>query len=128
MKQPAGFTILEVLVAAIILAIAVSTAAVLALATVSQEEVNHRIARCLNLHEQAARLYQLGLNPAEIRSILPADPAILTNQPVFTSMALSPINNLGTVEYMQSTLEYYPKRDDTTTRTSTLYIARPSLR
>jgi hypothetical protein len=116
-----------VLVAAAILMIAVTAAAALALATVTQEEINTRIARCINLHEQAARLYQLGLEPDTIRAILPVDPAVITNtpQPVFTSV--TPPNGL-TVEQVTSTLTFTTSEASGSQRTSTITAIRPSIR
>ena len=125
MKRSDGYTLLEVLVAAIILTIAISAAAALALATVSQEERNNQIARYLNFHEQAARLYQLGVEPSTITDILPPDPAIAGNQLTFSISSLA-IPNLGTVQRAESTLEF--STDGESTRTSTLIVIRPSLR
>jgi Tfp pilus assembly protein PilV len=135
-----AYTLIEVLVAAGVLLIAVSAAAALALATVAQEETSARVARCLNLHEQAARLYQLGLAPSTITSILPVDPA--ANSPVFTTQSLA-IPNLGTVDQATTTLTFlttpqaaawtagsWTGGESSTTgrRTSTLTVIRPSLR
>ena len=87
MKRPtAAYTLIEVLVAAAILMIAVGAAAALAMATVTQEEINSRVARCLNLHEQAVRLYQLGLDPSVASAVLPVDPAVVSL--VFTTQYL----------------------------------------
>lgn len=127
MKRLAGYTLLEVLVAAVIITIAVSAAAALALATIAQEEMNNRISRCLNLHEQAVRLYQLGLEPDTVAAILPPDPAVADNQPAFTTNSLA-IDNLGTVEQAESTLEFYPSADMDSTRTHTIIAIRPVLR
>lgn len=104
MKRPsAAYTLVEVLVAASILLIAAAAAAALALATLAQEEANARVARCTNLNEQAARLYQLGLAPDTITALLPPDPAVVSltfeTQDVF-------IENLGTVQRADSTLVY----------------------
>jgi type II secretory pathway pseudopilin PulG len=136
----AAYTLIEVLVAAAILIIAVAAAAALALATVTQEEINARIARCLNLNEQAARLYQLGLDPSVIGAILPEDPAVASH--VFTTQSL-PIPNLGTVEQANITLTFRTtpltsawsagswtggESSNTAQRTSTITAIRPSLR
>ncbi|HVE15846.1 MAG TPA: hypothetical protein VNB29_03875, partial [Chthoniobacterales bacterium] len=105
---------------------------------------NARIARCLNLHEQAARLYQLGLAPATVTAILPADPAAapLDTNLVF-NVQTSLITNLGTVERADTTLTYSTTPQAATwtagtwtsgessasaRRTSTLVVIRPSLR
>jgi len=71
-----GYTLVEVLVASSILAMGVSAACVLSLAMVTQEEMTHRVERATSLHENAARLFQLGLPPDDIsgtNGILPAN-------------------------------------------------------
>jgi len=141
MKRPdSAYTLIEVLIASAILMIAVSAAAALALATVAQEETNARIARCENLHEQAVRLYQLGLEPGVISAILPTDPAKISL--VFTTQPVS-IPSLGTVERSDSALVYTTtplpsewtagtwnagESSDTARRTSSITAIRPSIR
>lgn len=65
-RRTAGYSLVEVLVASGILALGIGAACVMSLMMVTQEEMNHRMARNLNLQENAARMYQLGLNPADI--------------------------------------------------------------
>jgi type II secretory pathway pseudopilin PulG len=140
-RRDAAFTLVEALVAAAVLLVAVSAAAVIALATLSQEETNMRIARCLNLHEQAMRLYQLGIAPDTINALLPPDTAI-TDAPVFTTQTLT-IANLGTVEHAESTITYSTtssaddwvpgtwssgEKSGTALRSNTLTAIRPSIR
>ena len=141
-KSTAAYTLIEVLVAAAILMIAVAAAAALALATVTQEEINARIARCLNLHEQAVRLYQLGLDANTITAILPEDPAVVSLDFPVPAQPLS-IPNLGTVDQVTSTLTFRttPQSDawtagawtggessNTAQRTSTIVAIRPYYR
>jgi type II secretory pathway pseudopilin PulG len=74
-----GYTLVEVLVASGILMMGISAACLMSLSMVTQEEMNYRIARCLNLQEAAARTYQLGLAPTDISGtsgILPGNPDI----------------------------------------------------
>lgn len=140
-RRLAAYTLVEALVAAAVLLIAVSAAAVLGLATLTQEETNMRVARCLNLHEQAMRLYQLGLEPAVINALLPPDPAV-TETPIFTTQTLS-IPNLGDVERAESTItfsttaastDWQPgtwssgENSDSALRTNTFTAVRPSIR
>jgi type II secretory pathway pseudopilin PulG len=139
-RTTAAYTLIEVLVAAAILMIAVGAAGALALATVTQEETNARIVRCLNLHEQAVRLYQLGLDPSVVSAVLPVDPAVVSL--VFTTHNL-PISDLGTVEQADSTLTFTTSplaadwtaqtwssgpSSDSARRTSQITAIRPSLR
>lgn len=141
MKRPfAAYTLIEVLVASAILMIAVVAATALALATIAQEEMNARIARCLNLHEQAVRLYQLGLEPNVISAVLPPDPAVVSL--AFTIQNL-PIPNLGTVEQADSTLIFTTtplaseweaqtwssgESSNSARRTNSIIAIRPSIR
>jgi type II secretory pathway pseudopilin PulG len=63
--------LVEVLIAASILAVGLSAAAVLSLSMVSQQKAGAKMARALNYQEQAARLYQLGLSTGSITNIMP---------------------------------------------------------
>lgn len=65
-RRVRGYTLVEVLVASSILAMGISAACVLSLAMVTQEEMTHRVERATSLHENASRLFQLGLNPVDI--------------------------------------------------------------
>lgn len=70
MKKNA-FSLVEALVAAVILAIGLTAAASMVGALMAKEEANSVSLRAANLHEQAVALYRLGLSPARIREILP---------------------------------------------------------
>ncbi|MBJ7326753.1 MAG: type II secretion system protein, partial [Chthoniobacterales bacterium] len=66
-----GFSLVEALIAAGIVAIGLTAAASLVGALMAKEELNSVSLRAANLHEQAIVLYRLGLSPARIREILP---------------------------------------------------------
>ena len=66
-----GFSLIEALIAAGIVAIGLTAAASLVGALMAKEELNSVSLRAANLHEQAIALYRLGLSPARIREILP---------------------------------------------------------
>lgn len=70
MKKNA-FSLVEALVAAVILAIGLTAAASMVGALMAKEEANSVSLRAANLHEQAVALYRLGLSPGRIREILP---------------------------------------------------------
>ena len=70
MKKNA-FSLVEALIAAVIVSIGLTAAASLVGALMAKEEINTVSLRAANLHEQAVMLYRLGLAPATIRSILP---------------------------------------------------------
>lgn len=76
MRKDAGYSLIEVLVAAGILAMAVAAAAALSLAISAQEEMSARAAVALNYQEQAAKLWRLGLSESEINAILPQNEAV----------------------------------------------------
>jgi len=66
-----AYSLIEVLIASGILLTGIAAIAMMANTMFLQEEANGRITRGLNLQEQAATLWQLGLSPATITNILP---------------------------------------------------------
>lgn len=66
-----GYTLVEALVAGVVLMIGVSAASSLTLALITQDEMNERTALAINFQECAARLYQEGLSPAQIQNLIP---------------------------------------------------------
>ena len=66
-----GFSLVEAMIAAGIVAIGLTAAASLVGALMAKEEINSISLRAANLQEQAVMLYRLGLPPARIREILP---------------------------------------------------------
>ena len=66
-----GFSLVEALMAAAIVAVGLTAAASLVGVLMAKEEVNSISLQAANLHEQAVTLYRLGLSPARIRAILP---------------------------------------------------------
>lgn len=69
-----GYTLIEALVASVILMIGISGASSLTLALITQDEMSQRTAIALNTQESAAELFRLGLSAAEIGALLPDDP------------------------------------------------------
>jgi len=66
-----GYSLVEVMVAAAIVAVGLTAAAVLASTLMQQQELNAVTLRAANLQEQAAKLYRLDLRPDEIYRLLP---------------------------------------------------------
>ena len=66
-----GYSLVEVMVAAAIVAVGLTAAAVLASTLMQQQELNAATLRAANLHEQAAKLYRLDLRSGDIYRILP---------------------------------------------------------
>ena len=129
-RATSAYTIIEVMVAAGILVIGVAAAAALALTMVSQEESNAQVARAFNIQEQAGRLYQLGLAPAEIASILPPEPNV--EELNFTTGATN-VTGVGDIETAEIEMlfnsgEPMASGDSTSSRTNTILLVRPSIR
>lgn len=73
-KRNKGYSLADVLVASAILGVGVSAAASLTLTMNTQEDMSWRVTRGLNLAENAAALYGLGLAPSDVIAYLPTDP------------------------------------------------------
>ena len=83
-----GFSLVEALMAAAIVAIGLTAAASLVGALMAREEVNTVSLRAANLQEQAVMLYRLGLSPERILEILP-EPCSATTSPSAGAFGLS---------------------------------------
>jgi len=119
-------------VAAGILVMGIGAAAALAITMVAQEEANARVARALNLQEQAGRLYHLGLTPSEIAAILPPEPNV--SSLTFTESVIS-VTNVGTMESANCRIIFdggIPVTDSdaagTAQRTNDVVLVRPVIR
>jgi prepilin-type N-terminal cleavage/methylation domain-containing protein len=66
-----AYSLVEVMIAAGIVAIGLSAATVLVGTLMTQQEINAASLRAANLQEQAIRLYRLGMLPTEIPGLLP---------------------------------------------------------
>ena len=67
-----GYTLIEVLVAATIIGVAVSATVSMSATMNLQEELSWRVSVALNYQENACRLWQFGLTPAEIEAVMPS--------------------------------------------------------
>lgn len=124
----AGYSLIEVLVAAGILVMGIAAAAVLALTMVSQQEGAAKAVRALNYQEQACRLYQFGVAPSVITNILPPESSVTSL--TFTTNSLT-VANLGTMEFAEcSAVVSIGSRFSTsgTSRTLSTAVVRPSIR
>ena len=72
-----AYTLIEVLAASAIIAVAIGSAASLTASVSLQEDHARRIAITRNFQENAARLWQLGLRPDQIRVLMPDENASL---------------------------------------------------
>mgnify|MGYP003641241932 FL=1 len=100
-----AYTLIEALVASSILLIGVGAAGSMSLSLVTQEEINERSVKAFNYLDNAARLYQMGVDPAGIAALLPSEPSVtgLT----FSSRNL-PVTGIGTIPAVTLNLTYKP--------------------
>ncbi len=70
-RQPRGYTLVELLVAAAVLMMGAVVAFHMSSNAVRVEEMNLRLSRGLNLQENYSRTWQLGLSATQVESILP---------------------------------------------------------
>lgn len=89
-----AYTLIEALVASSILMIGVAAAGSMSLAFVTQEEIAERAEKAFSHLENAAALYQCGVDPASIPSLLPPDPVVTSL--TFDNRSLN-ATNLGAV-------------------------------
>lgn len=66
-----GYTLIEVLTAAIIVGVGMAAAVSMSSTMMLQEELSWRVAVAMNYQENSCRLWQLGLSPEEVRKVMP---------------------------------------------------------
>ena len=100
-----AYTLIEALVASSILLIGIAAAGSMSLTMISQEEINERSIIAVNYLDNAARLYQLGVDPAAIPNLLPEEPVV--DSLTFSSRDLN-VALVGTIPAVTLTLSYHP--------------------
>jgi prepilin-type N-terminal cleavage/methylation domain-containing protein len=122
-----GYTLVEALIAAVIVAIGIGAAALLAMTMISQQEVSAQVVRALNYQEQACRMYQLGVDPAIITNWLPRESAV---ESLTFSTNLQSISGVGNVEMAVCEMVISPgsRFGASSARTNTQAVLRPSIR
>jgi len=115
-KKRRAYTLIEALVASSILLIGISAAASLSLAMVTQEEMNERSVTAANYLDNAARLYQLGVDQGQIRNLLPVEPVVETL--TFTGRNLV-VPDIGSVPALRLNLTYKATTSTANNPTST---------
>jgi hypothetical protein len=108
----AAYSLVEVVVASSVLMIGVGAACVLSLTMIGLEESHTRIARGVNLVENATRLYQLGLDSSEILALLPPDKMVTSF--TATTQTSPPISGIGTPQFVAWTMLFSPVAGTTT--------------
>jgi prepilin-type N-terminal cleavage/methylation domain-containing protein len=140
----AGYSLLEVMITAGIVAIGLAAAAAMINSLMFQEEINAGAVRAANLQEQAVMLHRLGLTDTQVRNLLPevcgtnATPArdtfsVTFSAPTVTNMAVGPGTNTWPIslELTTCTLIYASPSPDSSAspyRTNTVGILRPVIR
>jgi len=138
-RGKSGYSLIEVLIAAAVLMIAIAGAGSMALTVTTQQETNAVIARISNYHEQAARLYQLGLASSSIAAVLPGDPALVSL--TFQNESLQVMAGIGTVQRADCVLVFRPSAateswsagtwnpgDASARTTNSIVVVRPTIR
>ena len=132
-----GYSLIEVVIAGAVLMMAIAAVTAMALMTVAQQETNVRISQAINYQEQAARLYQLGLSPTTILSILPPEPGVSLTFQNATTGAIGEVNGMERIECV---MEFQPNPTTsnwseghwvggtTDTRVNSMIVVRPSIR
>jgi hypothetical protein len=70
-----AYTVIEVLAAASVIAVGMTAAVSLSSSLMLQEEMAWRVAVTRNYQENMARLWQLGLSPADVSAVMPTQTA-----------------------------------------------------
>lgn len=101
-----AYTLIEALVASSILLIGISAAASLSLTMVTQEEMNERSVTAANYLDNAARLYQIGVDRGQIRNLLPVEPVVQSLTFSERDLAVSGTSNVTTIPAVRMNLTY----------------------
>ena len=72
LRRRAGYTLIEVIASAAFIAVGMAGAVSLSTSMMVQEELNWRVSVARNYQENIARLWQLGLSPSEVMSLIPS--------------------------------------------------------
>jgi prepilin-type N-terminal cleavage/methylation domain-containing protein len=133
----AGYSLIEVMIAASIVAVGLTAATVLVGTLMTQQEINAVSLRAANLQEQAIRLYRLDMPPEEIVALLP-EATLQGSVPAAGQYAIdfgaSETNTFEvdgspvTVEVTPCTLVYPNPSGDTGTVTNSISVVRPTIR
>lgn len=135
-----GYSLVEVMVAAAIVAVGLTAAAVLASTLMQQQELNAAALRAANIQEQAVRLYRMDLPLTAIVDVLPercarvgigiAPPAGGFGFSFSRAAPLTLSNGLTNVvlDYAVCTMVYPNPTDGAQLITNTVPVVRPSIR
>ena len=132
-----GYSLIEVMIAASIVAVGLTAATVLVGTLMTQQEINAVSLRAANLQEQAIRLYRLDMPPEEIVALLP-EATIQGSAPAAGQYAIDFGASLPdtfevdgsqvTVEVTPCTLVYPNPSGEGGAVTNTISVVRPTIR
>ena len=132
----AGYTLIEVLAAAGLVSAAIGAAAALSMTMTRQEELARGQAAAIRYAEALARLWQLGVNPADVMlSQTQGSPGSSGNNPMtytFSGVSSTSVGDdggitEGSVEQATVSVTYLPYGNaDTAQATITLDVLRPA--
>lgn len=132
-----AYSLIEVMIAAAIVAVGLAAATVLVGTLMTQQEINASSLRAANLQEQAIRLYRLGIPPLDIPGLLP-EASLSGGTPTDGKYAIDfevsdpiPFDVDGTaviVEVTLCTMVYPNPSGSAGAVTNTVSVVRPTIR
>jgi prepilin-type N-terminal cleavage/methylation domain-containing protein len=126
--KPAGYSLIEVMVAAAVVAVGLTASAVLVGTLMQQEELNAAALRAANLQEQAVTLYRLDVAEAEINALLPKVDGYTVS---FASLSSEDFEVDGTtvwVDVSECAITYPDPSGGGDTLSNNVTVVRPSIR
>lgn len=122
-----GYSLVEVMVGAAVVAIGLTAAAVLVGSIMRQQEVNAATLRAANLQEQAITLYRLGMG-TNVGALLPESGYTFgfSSPPTVTNLSNGVVS--FAVEVVDCTMTYPDPAGDGSRLTNTVPVVRPTIR
>jgi len=123
-----GYSLIEVVVAAAVVAVGLTAAAVLASTLMQQEEVNAAALRAANLQEQAITLYRLGISPGQIAFLLPEPSGYDVNFTTATEEEFEVDGTKVRIDVSSCSVTYPDPSGNGQNLSSTVTVVRPTIR
>ena len=132
-----GYTLAEVLVASALIGLAIGGGIRLVATMNTQEKASNDYSVALNIQDNAGRLWQLGLSPAEVNALLPSttnnndlDGSVVATSNVAVTWSTSSTttlpSNMGTLETIDCTVTVRHPTGGTN-QTHTIHLCRPTV-
>jgi prepilin-type N-terminal cleavage/methylation domain-containing protein len=132
-----GYSLIEVIMAAAIIAVGLTAATALVGTLMQQQELNAATLRAANLQEQAAKLHRLDLSSSAIRGLLP-EPCVASGTPpvggytlrFFPALQTNIVvdTNLISIERTRCSIVFASPGGGGTYITNSISIVRPTTR